>query len=188
MQIIPNLRLLDLRIVRCEVSLKRAYRQKMRGVPDSVIVRDRCLQNFCKCQNGGNGVCWTSVNIKMGEMAFAGLLQTSKWEKWPLQERCKRHGNMVGICRNAASVTEIRLAFAGTLQRPRRYGWYLQECCKGRGDTVGLCRNAASAAEIRLAFAGTLQTPRETGHMIGYLLLEVSFAGAIKIKDENHII
>jgi len=119
---------------------------------------------------------------------FAGLLQTSKWKKWPLQERCKRHGNTVGLCRNAASVTEIRLAFAGMLQARRKYGWPLQECCKRHGNTVGLCSNAASVTEIRLAFAGTLQTPRETGHMIGYLLLEVSFAGAIKIKDENHII
>ena len=80
------------------------------------------------------------------------------------------------------------MAFAETLQTPWEYGWPLQERCKRHGNTVGLCRNAASVTEIRLAFAGTLQTPRETGHMIGYLLLEVSFAGAIKIKDENHII
>ena len=121
-------------------------------------------------------------------LAFAGMLQTPREYGWHLQERCKRHGNTVGLCRNAANATEIRLAFAGTLQTPRRYGWPLQECCKRHGNTVGLCRNAASATEIRMAFAGTLQTSRETGHMIGYLLLEVSFAGAIKIKDENHII
>ena len=119
----------------------------MCGVPASVVVRGRCLQDFCKRQNGRNGVC-----------------------------------------RNAANATEIRLAFAGTLQAPRRYGWPSQERCKLHGNTVGLCRNAANATEIWLAFAGTLQTPWETGHMIGYLLLEVSFAGAIKIKDENHII
>ena len=88
--------------------------------------------------------CRTSANVKMGEMAFAGLLQTSKWGKWHfaellqtskwekrhLQESCKRHGNTVGICRNPASATEIRLAFAGMLQVPRKYGWHLQECCK----------------------------------------------------------
>ena len=119
----------------------------MCGVPASVVVRGRCLQDFCKHQNGRNG-----------------------------------------LCRNAANAMGIRLAFAGTLQASRKYGWPLQECCKRHGNTVGLCRDAASVTEIRLAFAGTLQAPRETGHMIGYLLLEVSFAGAIKIKDENHII
>ena len=110
----------------------------------------------------------------MEEMAFAGTLQTP-WEYgWPLQERCKRHGNTVGLCRNAASATEIRLAFAVTLQARRKYGWPLQGRCKRHGNTVGLCRNAANAAGNE--------------DMIGYLLLEVSFAGAIKIKDENHII
>ena len=105
----------------------------MCGVPAFVVVRGRCLQDFCKHQNRRNG-----------------------------------------LCRNAASATEIWLAFAGMLQAPRKYGWPLQERCKGRGDTVGLCRNAANAMGNE--------------DMIGYLLLEVSFAGAIKIKDENHII
>ena len=66
------------------------------------------------------------------------------------------------------------MAFAGTLQTPWEYGWPLQGRCKRHGNMVGLCRNAASATENE--------------DMIGYLLLEVSFAGAIKIKDENHII
>ena len=146
----------------------------MCGVPASVVVRGRCLQDFCKHQNGGNGICRNAASATEIWLAFAGMLQAPRKYGWPLQERCKRHGNTVGLCRNAASATEIRLAFAGTLQAPRKYGWPLQECCKRHGNTVGLCRNAASATENE--------------DMIGYLLLEVSFAGAIKIKDENHII
>ena len=146
----------------------------MCGVTASVVVRGRCLQDFCKRQNGRNGLCRNAAKAAEIRLAFAGTLQTSREYGWPLQECCKRHGNTVGLCRNAASATGIRLAFAGTLQASRKYGWHLQECCKCHGDTVGICRNAASV----------------TGNedMIGYLLLEVSFAGAIKIKDENHII
>ena len=103
--------------------------------------------------------CRTSANVKMGEMAFAGLLQTSKWGKWHfaellqtskwekrhLQERCKRHGNTVGICRDAANATEIWLAFAGMLQTPRKYGWHLQRCCKHQKREIGTCGTSANA-------------------------------------------
>ena len=118
------------------------------------------MQNFCKRQNGRNGICRTSANVKMGKMAFcrtsanvklekmalAEMLQTSNWRKWPLQKCCKRHGNTVGICRNAANATEIRLAFAGMLQTPRKYGWHLQRCCKHQKKReIGTCGTSANA-------------------------------------------
>ena len=75
------------------------------------------LQNFCKRQNGENGICRTSANVKMGKMAFAELLQTSKRRKWHLQNFCKRQNGENGACRSSAS-TEMLCALC---VRPARF-------------------------------------------------------------------
>ena len=54
------------------------------------------MQNFCKRQKGENGLCRTSANAKKEKMAFAELLQTSKWRKWPLQNFCKHFQKRFG--------------------------------------------------------------------------------------------
>ena len=122
------------------------------------------MQDFCKRQNGRNGICRNAANATEIRLAFAEMLQTPRKYGWHLQGCCKCHGNMVGICRDAANATEIRLAFAGMLQTPRKYGWHLQGCCKRHGNTVDICRNAAKATEIRLVFAGSCKhQKREIG-------------------------
>ena len=106
--------------------------------------KKRSLQDFCKRQNGENGSCRTSANVKMEETELAELLQTSKWGKWSLQDFCKRQIGKNGPCRNAASATEIRLAFAGMLQTPRKYGWHLQNFCKHQKREIGTCGTSAN--------------------------------------------
>ena len=88
------------------------------------------LQKFCKRQNGENGFCRTSANVKKEKMAFAGLLQAPKRRKWPLQECCKCREKLFGVCRDAASAPKNYLEFAGMLQMPRKTVWRLQHCCK----------------------------------------------------------
>ena len=93
---------------------------------------------------------------------LAGLLQTSKWRKRPLQNFCKRQKGENGFCRTSASVKKEKIAFAELLQAPKRRKWPLQECCKGREKLFGVCRIAASASKNFLVFAETLQVLRKT--------------------------
>ena len=88
------------------------------------------LQNFCKRQNGENGFCSTSANVKMEKRALAEVLQTPKWRKWLLQDFCKRQKGKNGLCRTSASAKKEKMAFAGMLQRPRKTVWRLQHRCK----------------------------------------------------------
>jgi len=88
------------------------------------------LQNFCKRQNGGNGLCRTSASAKKKKMAFAELLQAPKRRKWPLQDFCKRQKGENDFCRTSANVKKEKMAFAGLLQAPKRRKWTLQDLCK----------------------------------------------------------
>ena len=115
------------------------------------------MQNFCKRQNGGNGLCRTSASAKKEKMAFAELLQTSKWRKRPLQNFCKRRKGENGLCRTSANVKMEETAFAELLQAPKRRKWLLQNFCKRQNGGNGLCRTSASAKKEKMAFAGLLQ-------------------------------
>ena len=115
------------------------------------------MRNFCKRQNGENGPCRTSASVKMEKMAFAGLLQTSKWRKRPLQNFCKRQKGENGLCRTSANVKKEKMAFAELLQTSKWRKRPLQNFCKcGKGEN-GLCRTSASAKKEKMAFAGLLQ-------------------------------
>ena len=81
-----------------------------------------CLQDFCKHQNGENGVCRTSANVKMEKMALAELLQMPKWRKWRLQDFCKHQNGENGVCRTSANVKMEKVALAELLQTPT-YSW-----------------------------------------------------------------
>ena len=109
------------------------------------------LQKFCKRQNGENGFCRTSANVKKEKMAFAGLLQTSKRRKWPLQDFCKRQKGENGLCRNAANAPKNFLAFAEMLQVPRKTFWSLQGRCKCSEKLSGVCNTVASISKSTLA-------------------------------------
>ena len=68
------------------------------------------LQKFCKRQNGENGFCRTSANVKKEKMAFAELLQAPKRRKWPLQECCKGLEKLSGVYNTVASISKSTLA------------------------------------------------------------------------------
>ena len=78
----------------------------------------------------GEGLCRTSANAKKEKMALAGLLQTSKWRKRPLQNFCKRQNGENGLCRTSANVKMEKMAFAGLLQTSKWRKWPLQNFCK----------------------------------------------------------
>ena len=120
------------------------------------------MQNFCKRQNGGNGLCRTSANVKMEETAFAELLQAPKRRKWPLQNFCKRQKGGNGLCRTSANVKMEETAFAELLQTSKWRKWPLQNFCKRQKGENGLCRTSASAKKEKMAFAGLLQAFPET--------------------------
>ena len=88
------------------------------------------MRNFCKRQNGENGLCRTSASVKKEKMAFAELLQALKRRKWRLQNFCKRQKGENGVCRTSASVKKEKMAFAGLLQASKRRKWSLQNFCK----------------------------------------------------------
>ena len=48
------------------------------------------MQNFCKRQNGRNGICRNPANATEIRLAFAEMLQTSKKRNWDLRNFRKR--------------------------------------------------------------------------------------------------
>ncbi|PNE24337.1 hypothetical protein BHU16_07575 [Tannerella sp. oral taxon 808] len=66
----------------------------------------------------------------MEKMAFAELLQMSKWRKWRLQDSCKRQNGENGVCRTPANVKTEKMAFAELLQTSKWGKWCLQKFCK----------------------------------------------------------
>ena len=120
------------------------------------------MQNFCKRQKGENGFCRTSASVKKEKMAFAGLLQTSKWRKRPLQNFCKRQKGENGPCRTSASAKKEKMAFAELLQAPKRRKRPLQNCCKRPNGENGLCRTSANAQTEKMVLAELPQAFPET--------------------------
>jgi len=105
----------------------------------------------------GEGLCRTSANVKMEKMTFAGLLQTPKRRKWPLQNFCKRQNGENGFCRTSANAKKEKMAFAELLQTSKWRKWPLQNFCKRQNGENGLCRTSASVKMEKMAFAGLLQ-------------------------------
>ena len=120
------------------------------------------MRNFRKHKKGESGVCRTSASVKKEKMAFAGLLQTSKWRKRPLQNFCKRQKGENGPCRTSASAKKEKMAFAELLQAPKRRKRPLQNCCKRPNGENGLCRTSANAQTEKMVLAELPQAFPET--------------------------
>ena len=116
------------------------------------------VDSSCPYPSPFGSVCGTSAGVKMGEMAFAELLQTSQRGKWSLQNFCKRPKGENGACRTSANVPKGKMELAGLLQTPQRGKWSLQDFCKCPKGENGACRTSANAPKRKMELAELLQT------------------------------
>ena len=116
------------------------------------------VDSSCPYPSSFGSVCGTSAGVKMGEMAFAELLQTSQRGKWSLQNFCKRPKGENGACRTSANVPKGKMELAGLLQTPQRGKWSLQDFCKCPKGENGACRTSANAPKRKMELAELLQT------------------------------
>ena len=91
---------------------------------------------------------------------LAGLLQTSKWGKWSLQNFCKRQNGENGACRTSANAKMEKMALAGLLQTSKWGKWSLQNFCKRQNGESGACRTSANVKMGKMALAELLQTSK----------------------------
>ena len=112
-----------------------------------------CLRNFRKRQNGENGPCRTSANVKMEKTTLAELLQTSKWRKRPLQDFCKRQNGENGLCRTSASTKKEKMAFAGLLQAFPKAFWPSRGFRKE--SLLAVCLPRTHVISVKACRAGT---------------------------------
>ena len=95
-------------------------------------------------------------------LEFAGLLQTLKRRKRPLQDFCKRQKGENGLCRTSANAKMEETALAELLQAPKRRKRPLQNFCKRQNGGNDLCRTSANAKMEETALAELLQAFPET--------------------------
>ena len=103
-----------------------------------------------------------TANAKIEKCVLAGVLQTPKWGKAPLQKFCKHQNEEMRPCRSPANAKMGKSTFAETLQSPETSSKCLRESRKSPGKLFGVCGSPASLSRNFLVFAGVPQVPRKT--------------------------